>query len=146
MRDEDARLKLRAKDLQGLTLIASALQDALVPMADMRFEAEECRFLMVVNRFHWESPRQDERSLAGLRFDHVTNVQTRGLDALSRDRILGLLTISHDVPEPGKQGHVVLHFSGGGAIRLTVEKLACALEDLTEPWPTPWRPDHQGNV
>ncbi len=137
------RLKLRASNLEELVIISSTVQDALVPLADMRFEAPEARFVAVVNRFHWEKDGADHRSLAGLRFDHVLRVQRRGLDAISPDRILDLLAITHDVPEPGKQGHVVLHFSGDAAIRLTVEKLACALEDLTEPWPTPWRPAHE---
>lgn len=144
MTDTFPRLRLRASNLEELLIISSTLQDALVPLADMRFEAKEARFVAVVNRFHWEKKGADHRSLAGLRFDHVLRVQRRGLESISQDRILDLLAITHDVPEPGKQGHVVLHFSGDAAIRLTVQKLACALEDLTEPWPTPWRPDHDG--
>lgn len=144
MADTTPRLKLRASALEDLTVISATLQDALLPLADIRYQEEEGRFMAVVNRFHWEDQGEDRRSLAGLRFDHVLKVQMRGLDDMSRDRILGLLAITHDAPEPGKQGHVVLHFSGGGAIRLTVETLACALEDLTEAWPTPWRPVHDG--
>lgn len=142
MAENVSRLRLRANDLNDLTVIATTLQDALVPLADMRFEAKDGQFLLVANRYRWEENAARERALSGLRFDHVTQAQARGLEQDKRDRILSLLTISYDCPEEGG-GHVVLHFSGGGAIRLSVEKLACALEDLCDPWPTAWRPEHQ---
>ena len=37
---------------------------------------------------------------------------------------------------------VTLVFAGGAAIQLELESVQCALEDLVEPWPTLWRPDH----
>lgn len=35
-----------------------------------------------------------------------------------------------------------LLFSGGGVIRLAVERIDMVIEDLGEPWPTQWRPQH----
>jgi hypothetical protein len=47
-------LKLRARDLEDMAVIASVLQDALVPLRDVAFLKREKRFVMVVNRFRWE--------------------------------------------------------------------------------------------
>ena len=137
-------LRLRAEDLGDLTVIAAALQDALVPAGDIAWLRDEGSFVMAVNRFRWEAEDATpdgedaghERVHAGLRFDHVKNVQYRNIDHGDRGKFLELLTIACD------EGRVVLHFAGGAAIRLEVEKLACALADLDEPWPTAWKPEH----
>ncbi len=47
-------LKLRAVDANDLAVIGACLQDALVPVQDMCFLADEHRFVMVANRFCWE--------------------------------------------------------------------------------------------
>ncbi len=79
-------------------------------------------------------------------FDRVRNVGFRGLDPREKDQILNLLTIELEPGElePGEvaPGAVRLVFAGGGAIRLEVRDLRCHLEDLGEPWPTHWRPNH----
>lgn len=133
-------LRLQAEDLGDLTVIAAALQDALVPAGDIAWLRDEGSFVMAVNRFRWEADGGEgdihERVHAGLRFDHVKNVQYRNIDHRNRGNFLELLTIACD------EGRVVLHFAGGAAIRLEVEKLACALADLDEPWPTAWKPEH----
>ena len=130
-------LRLRAEDLGDLTVIAAAVQDALVPAGDIAWLRDEGSFVMALNRFRWEAEdKQHERVHAGLRFDHVRLVQYRGIDHRDRGSFLELLTIACD------EGRVVLHFAGGAAIRLEVEKLVCALGDLDEPWPTAWKPEH----
>ncbi len=134
-------LRLKAFDREDLSVIAAMAQDALAPVGDIAFLADEERFVMALNRFRWERLRAGEKSgervHAGLRFDTVKRVTFRGIDRKDRGRYLELLTIACD------EGTVVLHFAGGGAIRLEVEKLACALSDLDEPWPTQWAPEHR---
>ena len=62
---EDAPLKLRAHDLQDMDVIAALLQDALVPLGDMTYLAEEKRFILVANRFRWHGdPAEDRRPAA----------------------------------------------------------------------------------
>ena len=79
-------------------------------------------------------------------FDRVRNVGFRGLDPREKDQILNLLTIELEPGElePGalEPGVVRFVFAGGGAIRLEVRDIRCHLEDLGEPWPTHWRPNH----
>ncbi len=161
------QLKLRARDVEDMRVIAAFLQDALVPLKDVAYQKREKRFVMVVNRFRWEKidapgeaepPRTSEtaeesagdarfededaqlpyeRVNCGIRFDKVTNVRVRGLDLRRRDQFLNLLTVS---AEPRA---VTLVFSDGAAIRLDLTDIACHLEDLGEPWPTRWRPQHR---
>jgi hypothetical protein len=162
-------LKLRARDAEDLQTLAACLQDALVPLSDIAYLKPEKRFVMVANRFCWETtPRRDaetarrqsetagagsetkedarfedsdeagggphyERVNCGVCFDRVTGVRFRGLESR---RKLNLLTL-----EAGA-GAVTLIFSDGAAIRLDISGIHCHLEDLSEPWPTRWRPSH----
>jgi hypothetical protein len=161
----DERLRLCARDVDDLAVIASCVQDALVPVVDMGYLPEEKRFVLALNRFRWD--RMDagalaeapvhrpptapgdapfleegdkgpafERVMSGLRFESVTAVRTKGIDLRNRERILELLTI-HAAP-----GVILLVFSGSAIIRLDVEQLRCYLEDFGDAWPTRWRPHH----
>lgn len=166
-------LKLRAHDIADLRALATCLQDALVPVADLAYLKAEKRFVMVANRFKWEggaptapAPAASEaapevapgvvgaerdsdakfeeadggplyqRVNCTVCFDWVRKVHFRGVDLRRKDQLLNLLTLEAD------PGAVTLLFSGGGAIRLEVSDIRCHLEDLGEPWPTRWRPDH----
>ncbi len=157
-----APLKLRAHDAEDLGALAACLQDALVPLADVVYLKSEKRFVMVANRFMWERKAQEGpppepeptaqsadtrfeeaearplyyRVNCAVYFDWVRNVRFRGLDPQEKDQILNLLTV-----EAGA-GAIELVFAGGGTIRLEVRDIRCHLEDLGEPWPTRWRPDH----
>ena len=58
------------------------------------------------------------------------------MGAAAKGGLLALLTLR-------LEGAVVaISFAGGAEIRLEVEQLSCHLEDLGEPWPTVWRPQH----
>ncbi len=51
-------LKLRVHDTEDLRALATCLQDALVPVADLAYLKAEKRFVMVANRFKWEGGAQ----------------------------------------------------------------------------------------
>jgi hypothetical protein len=132
-----ARLKLRAEDDDDLAVISAMLQDSLVPVADMTYLADEKRFLMVVNRFRWESEQgARERTLTGLSFSDVRAVKLSGFSRSEADRILEVLALR------AEDGIVQFDFSGGARLRLEVGRLLCHVEDIGEPWPTQWRPSH----
>lgn len=136
-----AKLKLRAEDEDDLAIISAVLQDALVPVAEMVFLPDEQRFILVVNRFMWERKPVDrkghcERTLTGIAFDGVTAVQVRGFERSDGDRILEILAVR------AAPGAIIFEFSGADAMRLEVGRIMCHLEDIGEPWPTPWRPRH----
>lgn len=131
-------LRLRACDKEDVQVIAACLQDALIPLREMAFMAEERRFLAAFNRFQWER-LADPVDASGLtlcqsvlRIDHVDNVQYRGLDGELDGVKFELLTI---MAEPVDTGgfKVTLLFAGDVALRLQVDELALALEDFGEP-------------
>jgi hypothetical protein len=147
-------IRLMAKDAEDLAIVASCLQDALVPLGEMRFLKEEKRFVMLVNRFRWEQagdalkPEQrgdasygdvapDQRINSGLCIDGVTAVRSRDIDRAKPAKFLSLMTIGLDGPN-----RLNLLFSGGGTIQLEIESPSVFLQDFGEGWPTQWRPDH----
>lgn len=146
-------IRLRAEDEDDLKVVSACLQDAIVPIGEMCFLPDDRRFVLVVNRFKWETVGADraarpgptadddhlfpfERTHCGVRFENVTAVRTRGLDIKDRARILELLTI-----EAAGDG-VELHFAGGACIRVEGAGWRCMVEDLGEPWPTACQPCH----
>jgi Protein of unknown function (DUF2948) len=141
MADTSDKLKLRAEDEEDLAVVSAFLQDALLPVGEMVYLQEEQRFVLVANRFMWERPPLDkkghcERTLTGIAFDGVTAVQVRGFERSQSDRILQVLAVR------SAPGAIIFEFSGADAMRLEVGRILCHLEDIGEPWPTPWRPRH----
>ncbi|WP_158044087.1 DUF2948 family protein [Skermanella pratensis] len=157
-----APMKLRAEDREDLQVISGILQDAIVPIGEMCFLPEDHRFVMVANRFKWESAVEDpppdrpdalvdasydgddgdgitvpfERTNCGICFDGVTAVKTKGIDLHERRQMLALLALE------GMDSGVALHFSGGACIKLEADGWICRLQDIGEPWPTTRRPAH----
>jgi len=156
---KEAPLRLRARAPEDFAFLSSCLQDAIAPIVDMTFEPSNRRFVLVVNRFCWEvgaidpatedglfgTDEEDElplgssayqRTNCGLRIHGVTGVRHRGIDLSDRGAILNLLAVQAD-PQT-----IMLDFSGGACLALSVDRLDVVLEDLGEPWLTFRRPDH----
>jgi len=149
-------LKLIARDAEDLGVIASCLQDALVPLNEMKYLAAERRFILVLNRFRWESPRETaktakvdasfgdtdgypeehQRIHTGLCIDRVLSVRSRDIDRNRSDQFLELLTVQF------AEDKLDFVFAGGGVIQLEVEALNLFMQDLGEAWPTQWQPQH----
>jgi hypothetical protein len=144
-------LKLVALDKDDIEVVSAHVQDALVKIADILWQAPEQRFLMALDRFDWMNAVEgigSEGASAGyrrcrtaLRFERVKACKCRGLDQANKDATLNLLAIEfaeNDAPA----GTVLLTFSGGGAIRLEVECLEAELADLGEAYAAVICPDH----
>lgn len=139
------RLKLKALDAEDLQVISAALQDSLVAVRDIAWMAAEKRFALVANRFRWEAAPDDNgawsRCHSILGFADIGAVRHAEMPLSEPDRILGLLAIESEAAEGG--GVIVrLRFADGRMIRLEAPRLLCHLEDVGEPWPTRFRPDH----
>jgi len=135
------KLKLKARDAEDLAIISSILQDAVIPITEMRYLESENRFALVASRFRWEHCESGdcsayERINCGVLFDDVKGVKVRNLDLADRGQTLDLLALA---PEPGA---IRLTFGGAAELRLEVGSILCHLEDIGEPWPTRWRPGH----
>ncbi len=149
------KLRLRAESPDDLDVISGVLQDALIPVADMAYLAEESGFALVANRFCWESEAgggpsgpavarsgggAHHRVNAGVLFGKVQGAQTRGFDRGDAARILSLLAIRTEAGLDATE--ITLVCAGAASIRLRVAEIDCRLDDIGEPWPTAWRPSH----
>jgi hypothetical protein len=150
-----APLKLRAIDDDDLAVLSACLQDALVPVHDMRYLADENRFVLVANRFCWEklpatsldpAAGKDpsgpfERVHCGISIENVKRVRARGFtpgDPADAEKLFEVLTMMAD---DGGSG-LTLVFAGGPAVHLEVDGIEIIAQDVGEPWPTLWRPHH----
>ncbi|HEV7438852.1 MAG TPA: DUF2948 family protein [Methylobacterium sp.] len=137
-------LKLAALDAEDLTVISAHLQDAVLRAGDLTYLAAEHRFVLALRRFDWslregEAPR---RRLAGVHFERVLGVRTRGIaPGQDSDAGLSLLAVTFE-PGDAPSGTVTLVFSGGTAIRLDVECIEVRMKDLGPVWETETRPGH----
>src|SRR5262245_4172017 len=148
--ESGAPFKLRAEDADDLEVISACLQDALVAVRDLAFVQQDRTFLMVANRFRWESASRlargeagYQRTLCGITFAAVASVSYHGFRRSEHERILSLLAI-----RPGGDGEqkvIQLEFSGAASIRLRVDRILCHAQDLGEPWPTSWQPRHDAD-
>ena len=144
---KDGALRLRALDRDDLQVVAACLQDALVPLREMAFMAEDQRFLAAFNRFQWER-LADPGDVADLtlcqsvlRINHVQAVQYRGLDDELDGLKFELLTIMTE-PADGGGFFITLLFAGDVALRLKVRDLAVSLQDFGDSWTADVVPRH----
>ena len=143
----DNTLRLRAMDQDDLQVIAACLQDALVPLREMAFMADERRFMAAFNRFQWEqlADPDDVADLtlcqSALRVEHVESVQYRGLDGDLDGIKFELLTVVSARDDAGGF-KITLLFAGDVAIRLTVRDLLITLEDFGDSWTAEVVPQH----
>jgi hypothetical protein len=146
--NDPQRLRLRAEDAEDLAVLSACLQDALVPVGDIAYLPRERRLAMVVNRYCWECCPEEgqadahgERVLAAFALDHVRGVKMHGIDRGRPAHLLSLLAMR--VIEDGGGGAMVeILFSGGAALRVSVDRLLARVEDVDERYPTSWRPHH----
>jgi hypothetical protein len=142
------QLKLIALDEEDLAVVSSLLQDAVLRVADMTYVPGQKRFAAVLNRFDWETARQQSgkdfrRRRAALRFDRVFGAQLKNVKPGPGERVLSLLAVRFEPAEaPG--GHVTLTFSGDASIQLQVECIEVELRDLGPAWRTRSKPAHPG--
>lgn len=151
-------LKIIARDAEDLTVVSACLQDALIPLNEMRYLPQERRFIMVANRFRWErasegktapqNPTVDatfdsdedfgelQRVNTGICIDRVLAVRSRGIDQSKPDEFLSVLSLQFE------DNKLSLLFAGGGVIQVDVEALALYMRDLGTAWPTQWQPEH----
>jgi len=139
----EAPLNLGALSGEDLQVISSLTQDAVFPVTEMRWQAKQFRFALLLNRFRWEDSdtakargRAYERVQSLLVIDNVLSVASQGVDRSDRDVILSLLEVTYEPGEDGS-GYVSLTLAGDGVLRLSVEALEVTLRDVTRPYQAP---------
>ena len=138
-------LRLAAMDPDDLAVLSAHLQDMEIAVGDLAYLPAERRFALVGKRFDWVAAAAGgcERCAAGLHFDRVTAVARSGFAQGDGDRQLNLLAIAFAAQGvEAAAGAVTLTFSGGAALRLTVDYLEAQMRDLGERWPCDRTPLH----
>lgn len=136
-------LRLKALDADDLAVIATLVQDAVFPTAEMRWDQRMRRFALLINRFRWEdAPRATARKRAFERvqsvmaFEDVLKVKSQGIDRSDPDTVYSLLSVSFQPGDDGT-GQINLILAGDGVIALEVEALEVLLQDVTKPYAAP---------
>lgn len=136
-------LRLVAQDAEDLRVISTLVQDAVLPVTELKFDAKRRRFALMLNRFRWEDRSQAEqvgrayeRVRSVLVVEDVRKVQSMGFDRADNDLVLSLLSMDFAPGDDG-MGRLTLVLAGDGAIALDVEALEVRLDDVTRPYRAP---------
>ena len=136
-------LRLRAVDAEDLRVISTLVQDAVFPLAEMRYQRRRRRFAVLLNRFRWEDAdaaaarrRPYERVQSLLVVEDVLSAATQGIDLADRDTVLSLLSLEF-LPAADGAGRLLLTLAGDGAVALEVECLEVGLRDVSRPYVAP---------
>ncbi len=151
-------LRLRAEDIEDITILSAYLQDAITMMGDIAYLRESRKFVMMLNRYVWENrcpetgdilaDRRDGDNMAcgrirtGLHFDDVTKVTSQNIIKSRQDQPMELLSIeAHKTEEENFMVDFV--FAGNGIIRLECEMISAHMQDIGVPWPAKCHPKHE---
>ena len=136
-------LRLVAQDGEDLKVVSALLQDAVLPVTELKYDAKRHRFAALLNRFRWEDRaeaervgRAYERVRTVMVVEDVRKVQSFGFDRADKDLVLSVLSISFEPGDDGT-GRLILTLAGDGAIALDVEALDVRLDDVTRPYRAP---------
>ena len=131
-------LKLRARDAEDIQVISAMLQDAIAPVVDMRFDAENRSFVMVVQRLCREDDNAPpERICCAFNLSGVDRAKTHGFNSAETARMLDLLAV---MPEGDD---IQLVFAGDAALRLKLKDWTLIVEDFGDRWPAHGCPCHE---
>jgi len=148
------KLKLRAEDIEDITIISAYLQDAITMMRDIVYQQKSRRFVMMLNRYVWENRCPEtgriigDREMAcsrirtGLHFDDVVKISSQNIATSLKDHPMELLAIEAE-KLPDDLFLVDFIFSGDGIIRLECETLSAHMQDIGAPWPAKCHPKHE---
>ena len=147
---DEGPLHLLAQEAAAVTVLSALVQDAVLPLAEMKLDRPRRRFAALLNRFRWEDREAAER--AGRPFERVRSLltvegvlsaRTMGIDLREKEAVLSVLSLDWLPGEDGS-GRLTLVLAGDGAVALEVEALDLRLEDVTKPYLAPSRkmPSH----
>lgn len=141
----EAPLNIGALDSEDLTVISAMVQDAVLPIGEISWQANQRRLALLINRFRWEDKtnaerqgRPVERVQSLLVFDTVLSVASQGLDRSQKDLVLSVLSITTENAENG-DCFITVTLAGDGALRIRVEAVEVHLRDVTRPYAAPSR-------
>ncbi|MEM9421772.1 MAG: DUF2948 family protein [Pseudomonadota bacterium] len=141
-------LALLVADEEDLQVMSAIFQDSVAKVGDMAYLPEQRRFALVANRFVWEEGATKKRGpytrvRAGLHFDDVLRVRTKSVRLDAKGAVVDILSIGYE-GATNAGGTVTLTLAGGGVIALEVDGINAMVHDISDPWRTQSKPDHEG--
>jgi hypothetical protein len=133
-------LRLKAESPDGLKVISSAVQDAILRVEGIIYDPKARSLTLGLQRYRHEA-KGKTRIFSGLRFDSVLSLKSTAIDRTNKDAFLVLLSIDFEESD-APAGVLNLEFSGGGRLLAEVECLDSLLLDRGEPWSAKKKPDH----
>ncbi|MFO1186121.1 MAG: DUF2948 family protein [Alphaproteobacteria bacterium] len=148
--DETRGLNLRVEDTDDLSAASAYVQDAILRVGDIAFLARKHRLALSLNRFCWERPPEKlggktvyRRVTAGLHFETVLSVKTKGIVRHDPEALLYVLAIKFEPADA--TGTIEISFAGGATLRAEVEAIEGVLRDVDTGWLTDSKPEHEGS-
>ena len=142
-------IKLRAINAEDLSVFSSLLQDAVIRVGDIAWQASDHRFAAMCNRYRWEKKKgiwpfrkKPERVRTALHFNGILSVESNGYDINDSEAFLNLLAINNNVT-PAGENYLQLDFSAGATIRLHCECIDGVLSDISASWQAIREPQHK---
>lgn len=136
-------LTLQAEAAADMPVLSALVQDAVLPITEMRWDRKTRQLALLLNRFRWEDRSAAETQRRGyervqtlLVIGGVLAVSSQGIDRGDRATVLSVLSLAW---EPGVDGagRVIVLLAGDGAIAADVECLDLTLKDVTRPYLAP---------
>jgi Protein of unknown function (DUF2948) len=134
-------LHLTALDADDLAALSVQMQDAVLRVGDMAFDARRRTVALVANRFAWDALPEKTRRRTGLRINHVLKARRKHPRPVNDNTILSLLAITFEAASD-VSGTLTLRFSGGHALQFDVDSVDVQLDDLGPAWGTDQEPQH----
>ena len=139
-------LKLNGTSEDDIKVISAHLQDSITQVKNIAHLKKNKIFLIQFNRFMWEDVekgvfRKNKRIISVLKFENVINVNSKNLNQKNTERFLDFLAIETKLLSD-KNYEVKLNFAGDILIKLNLEIIECFLEDISDPWETKNKPNH----
>ncbi len=136
---EFKKIHLYGSDIEDYEVLSSLIQDAAIPISEMKFDKVEKQFFLVCSRFSWENRLQhggNKRIVSGICFDNVIEVKKKNFPSFNSENILNFLTLKKVT------GFIELVFSNNILIKLVGDNISFRIDDLNKEWPTIFSPNH----
>lgn len=142
------KLKLIASDAEDLTVLAAAMQDAIVNIGGIYFDSSARALTLRMTRFVYEAKEAHNKARrveAGLRVDGVLSLQSQGINRENTDSFMVILDVGFEPsanPSEDPSGYLNILLAGGGQLRAHVEALDLILADTDNSRVTKVTPNH----
>ena len=133
------KLHLFGKDKKDFEVLASLIQDAAVPISEIKFDLIKSQFFIVCSRFVWEnnfSNKENKRVVTGICFDDVLNVKKKNFPKSDSLQVFNFLTVKKTA------AFIELIFADNILIKLEGKNISFRIDDLNKEWPTIFSPIH----